>query len=339
MRSVVTMLASTALAGALLGGCGDGGMFDKRASTAQPSMAAASQRQEQPSADIRQSQQQLQRLGYYDGPVDGLWGPETQSAVERYQRERGLTTTGRMDQETRDSLSQTASGGGASAGSQDRMANSGSMTQGSGSQSSGSQTADATDREYIGQQRVGQRGMSQGSSGQSDDASRLQQISPAAGPGAGARSISPRNLSQEHVREVQQKLVDEGQYQGQVDGVWGSQSQRALVNFQTQNGLRADGIIGPRTANALGVDLQQFSANTGQRGMQGGSMDSGTGGSSSSPSVSPGGTASPDTSTSPGGAGSMSPGSTTPGGTEGGATTTPGGTNGSGTGTGGSPSR
>jgi len=332
MRSVVLLSVSTALAGALLSGCGNGGMFGK-SSTATPSTAATQQQQQpqqQASADVRQSQQQLQQLGYYNGPVDGLWGPETQSAVERYQRERGLSSSGRIDQQTRDSLSQTAASGttgrdrmaAASSGSDRNLSTPGTATP--GTSSTGGSTAGMSEQgtartqgEYIGGQQVGQSNTGQGATGASEER-RLQEISPSAGPGAGARAISPRNLSQEGVREVQQKLADKGQYQAQVDGVWGPQSQTALVNFQTQEGLRADGMIGPQTANALGIDLQLLSANTGTSGMRGGGTSPGGG------TTSPGGPGS----TSPG----MSPGGSSPGSTNGGSTspgspgTSPGGT-------------
>ena len=54
----------------------------------------------QPSAELRDTQMRLQTLGHYDGKIDGLWGPETRSAVERFQRARGLTITARLDDPT-----------------------------------------------------------------------------------------------------------------------------------------------------------------------------------------------------------------------------------------------
>ncbi len=46
------------------------------------------------------AQQQLARLGYYRGERDGVFGPETRSALMRYQNEHGLRVTGRFDVET-----------------------------------------------------------------------------------------------------------------------------------------------------------------------------------------------------------------------------------------------
>ncbi len=49
------------------------------------------------------------------------------------------------------------------------------------------------------------------------------------------------------VAEVQRKLSVLGYYPGHVDGVFGPQTKRAVVAFQRDHGLVADGIVGPRT--------------------------------------------------------------------------------------------
>ncbi|MGZ5545094.1 MAG: peptidoglycan-binding domain-containing protein [Limisphaerales bacterium] len=42
----------------------------------------------------------LQRLGYYQGAIDGVLGPATQDAIENYQRDHGLPVTGGIDART-----------------------------------------------------------------------------------------------------------------------------------------------------------------------------------------------------------------------------------------------
>ncbi len=42
----------------------------------------------------------LMRLGYYNGDIDGLLGPQTRSAITAYQKAHGLPQTGRMDIDT-----------------------------------------------------------------------------------------------------------------------------------------------------------------------------------------------------------------------------------------------
>ena len=48
---------------------------------------------------VRQSQLYLAALGYDPGPVDGLIGERTQTAVQRFQRYAGLTPTGQISEE------------------------------------------------------------------------------------------------------------------------------------------------------------------------------------------------------------------------------------------------
>jgi peptidoglycan hydrolase-like protein with peptidoglycan-binding domain len=48
------------------------------------------------SGDRRLIQQSLSKLGYYDGQVDGVFGPDTRAAIRRYQHELGASMTGRL---------------------------------------------------------------------------------------------------------------------------------------------------------------------------------------------------------------------------------------------------
>ena len=48
-------------------------------------------------------------------------------------------------------------------------------------------------------------------------------------------------------RKVQNRLKELGYYQGKVDGKFGRASMNALKNFQTSNGLKADGVAGKNT--------------------------------------------------------------------------------------------
>jgi peptidoglycan hydrolase-like protein with peptidoglycan-binding domain len=45
-------------------------------------------------------QQDLATLGYYDGPIDGVYGAETEAAVKEFQTDAGLEPTGRYDPAT-----------------------------------------------------------------------------------------------------------------------------------------------------------------------------------------------------------------------------------------------
>ncbi len=59
---------------------------------------------EMTSNTIRDVQQSLQQDGLYRGQIDGVWGPQTRSAVRRYQQQHNITVTGQLDQETLSSM-------------------------------------------------------------------------------------------------------------------------------------------------------------------------------------------------------------------------------------------
>ncbi len=56
------------------------------------------------------------------------------------------------------------------------------------------------------------------------------------------------------VRTIQTKLKRWGYYTGSVDGIYGSKTVSAVKHFQRTNGLTADGICGPATLSALGIN-------------------------------------------------------------------------------------
>ena len=53
-----------------------------------------------PNQVIVDVQQQLQRDGYYDGPIDGVLGPMTREAIAAFQADNGLAVTSVIDQPT-----------------------------------------------------------------------------------------------------------------------------------------------------------------------------------------------------------------------------------------------
>ncbi len=57
----------------------------------------------------------------------------------------------------------------------------------------------------------------------------------------------------EEVRQIQTKLKRWGYYKGNVDGIYGSQTQSAVRYFQSKNGLKVDGIAGKNTLAAMGI--------------------------------------------------------------------------------------
>ena len=53
--------------------------------------------------------------------------------------------------------------------------------------------------------------------------------------------------------QIQTKLKRWGYYDGEIDGIFGSATKKAVISFQKKNGLVADGIAGKKTLEAMGI--------------------------------------------------------------------------------------
>lgn len=67
------------------------------------------------------------------------------------------------------------------------------------------------------------------------------------------QALSKYGSRGEEVRTIQTKLKRWGYYNGNVDGIFGSQTLAAVKYFQRKNGLVVDGIAGKRTLEAMGI--------------------------------------------------------------------------------------
>ena len=63
--------------------------------------------------------------------------------------------------------------------------------------------------------------------------------------------------------EKEEKLKSWGYYNGEVDGIFGSNTQAAVKKFQQKNGLNVDGVAGEKTLSALGIKSSSNSTNSG----------------------------------------------------------------------------
>lgn len=125
-------------AAAALAGCGT--MFGDRSSSGsaraggQQSGAMASQ----PVSEdlVRSVQERLRARDVNAGPVDGVWGPETQQGVRRFQQSQGLQATGQLNAETLQALGLTGQ-------RSDRAATPGTAAQGASPSGAGARTSAA----------------------------------------------------------------------------------------------------------------------------------------------------------------------------------------------------
>ncbi len=70
---------------------------------------------------------------------------------------------------------------------------------------------------------------------------------------AGAAASYKKGSSGDTVTQIQKKLKQWGYYDGAVDGVYGSGTEKAVKAFQKKNGLTVDGKVGSATLAALGI--------------------------------------------------------------------------------------
>ena len=73
------------------------------AAHAQPAPALVYSHPLAPGAAMR-VQERLRQVGAYTGRVDGVWGPDSQAALDRFQQARGLQVTGQLNQATASTL-------------------------------------------------------------------------------------------------------------------------------------------------------------------------------------------------------------------------------------------
>lgn len=145
--------------------------------------------------DVRDVQSRLKEAGYLDGPIDGIFGSGTRSAVIAFQRDKGLDADGVVGNQTWAALLQ------------------------------GDGRADEPD-------------------------------DPPNPTGTTPRPTLHEGDRGDDVRHLQRLLINAGYLSGSIDGMFGSGTRAAVSAFQRDQGLDADGIVGPRTWAALEVGGQ-----------------------------------------------------------------------------------
>ena len=71
--------------------------------------------------------------------------------------------------------------------------------------------------------------------------------------------LSQQGSRGSEVRQIQTKLKQLGYYKGSIDGIFGSDTRKAVISFQKNCGLTADGVAGPKTLLYLGLESSSSS--------------------------------------------------------------------------------
>ncbi|GAA0439516.1 hypothetical protein GCM10008934_30830 [Virgibacillus salarius] len=250
-------------------------------------------------ADVRRLQQALVDNNFYpnieasNNGVDGVYGPNTEDAVRRYQIMNGLTVDGIAGLQTLASLGLSGGGSGGSGSITIRVGDRGEnvrLLQQALVDNNfypdinaanygvdgiyGPDTENAVRRFQImkglsvdgiaGPQTLGALGISGGGSASSGNS------------GSYRGTLRPGD-SGDAVRLLQQALVDNNFYpdinapDNGVDGIYGPKTKDAVRRYQIMNGLAVDGIAGPQTLASLG--LNGGSSGNGGSGEGGGEID------------------------------------------------------------------
>jgi lipid-binding SYLF domain-containing protein len=175
------------------------------------------------SSKVRETQTALKNEGFDPGPIDGIMGPMTMTALRNYQSHNKLEVTGTLTPETKNSLL-----GGATAS-----------------------------REKPGVQRAKpSEGTTHPDKSKDMSQSRGTTTTPES---LGLRQKSSVS-SVEDVRHIQQSLSDLGYNPGDANGMMTSQTQQAVREFQWFNNLPVTGVIDDQTKMA--IDAQAGSSST-----------------------------------------------------------------------------
>lgn len=77
-----------------------------------------------------------------------------------------------------------------------------------------------------------------------------------------AYALSRYGSTGNEVKQIQQKLKSLGYYTGNVDGIYGTATKKAVTSFQKSCGITADGICGKQTLLYLGLSGGSSSTNS-----------------------------------------------------------------------------
>ena len=227
--------------------------------------------------DVREVQRRLKSLGFYTGSVDGDFGAGTEAAVKAFQKQYGLTTDGKVGQQTMNALRNaraTAKPANKPATATPKATAAPSYNENTYLRKGNS----SSDVRKMQERLISLGYLSGNATGTFDEATEDAVIAfqkrncsysdGVAGPltlkalySSSAKSTSTaagiigttlqEGSEGSGVRTLQTKLKALGYYSGSVDGSYGEGTENAVKAFQKANGLTADGKAGSGTLNLL----------------------------------------------------------------------------------------
>lgn len=172
---------------------------------------------------VKELQSMLVLLGYYSGPVTGLYQEDTQLAVQRFQTAASITADGIVGPTTWSQL--------LPAPKAEAVPPTAASPATTAAPSPATKKPPATPPTTPAQVRP------------STPANLT--------PGTTTLPVLRPGMTGEAVRQLQQKLRLKGLYQGPVDGVFGAATEAAVRAIQQAHNMSVDGIVGPATWKLL----------------------------------------------------------------------------------------
>jgi len=161
---------------------------------------------------IKEAQETLKAAGFEPGPVDGIMGGQTRSAIKAFQKAKSLKPTGKIDSTTSLALNR---------------------------EKEAPKNLKQDDTEKLLQLHL------QESPKDTRSKEELQKIM-----GPQNKEIK-EEIPKGKTRQIQFALKKAGLYKGAIDGKIGPQTRRAIREFQKSKGLEPDGKIGKKTWDEL----------------------------------------------------------------------------------------
>ncbi len=224
-------------------------------------------------SDVADLQARLYELGYYTGTIDGKYASGTQTAVMEFQTRHGLTADGVAGRQTQDTLYaysaqpkyvtvesaqqqavyqllKLGSAGMEVRKLQGRLSELGYYAGGvDGIYGETTVTAVKAFQRNNGLSGDGQAGAQTQKKLYSASANYANH--PVATPDPGASRSLELGMTGNDVYALQQRLIELRYLTGVADGVFGQETQDALIAFQRNNGITADGKAGPATLRKI----------------------------------------------------------------------------------------
>jgi len=172
---------------------------------------------------IKEIQEILKEAGFEPGPIDGVMGGQTRTAIKEFQKKKSLKPTGKIGSTTQLALNREKE-----------------ITKSSPQP----HTENDTSLDWESALTVKDAHLE----GIKDDLTEKAKVQD--------EVISFRLKSKDRVKQIQSALKEAGLYKGGIDGKTGPQTKRAIKAFQKSKGLNPDGVVGPKTWEELNKFLK-----------------------------------------------------------------------------------